>query len=266
MNTTDTSIGKPEWISTPTEASAALAEIKKYPVAGYDSEFDGVNIASESCVGKSKLDVFSIAIPTSRRNPLGYFEPKGFVFDAPLINEDCVKSYLENPSYSKTIHNRPVDEHTAFNAGVRIRGGVCTLSLARFLYPERANLPRGNYDLDSLCRWRVSLGKTEGFDELLGYDDYVPYTVDVPKRFCLTCESFDCRKKKAPHDIKQERLATVTRKRLVRKILPLVEIRPGHPLFERYLTYASVDAELALILYQMMLVDGQRERFYPWGF
>lgn len=259
-------MGETTWVASEQDAAKAMAAIRAYDVAGYDSEFEGVDLSTQSCVGRSRLDVFSIAIPSGPLTPLGYNAPQSWVFEGQLILSPAVRGYLEDGSFRKVIHNRPVDEHTARNAGVRIRGGLCTLNMARWIYPERANLVKGNFDLDSLCRWRVDLGKTEDFDDLLGYDDYVPYTVEVPKKFCAACESFDCRKKRAPHDNKSERLTEVTRTKRTRKIRELSTIRPGHELFARYLAYAAADAELALILYQMMLQDGRKERPYPWGF
>lgn|SRR5512139_290814 len=255
----------PVWVASERDAEDAIQQIRQHPFAGYDSEFDGVDISHESCVGRSRIDVFSIAVPTETLNPVGYHEPKSWVFDGPLLVSAAVREYLEDGSKRKVIHNRPVDEHTARNAGVRIRGGLCTLNMARFIYPERANLPRGNFDLDSLCRWRVGRGKTEDFDELFGYDDYEPFDTTAEANFCVACQDFGCRKKKAPHDNKQLRPRTVTRNRKVRRVRPLSEVRPGHHLFARYLDYAAVDAELASILYEMLLIDGQRERPYPWG-
>ena len=256
------------WIATESDAAVAIQAIREHPVCGYDSEFDGVDIGSQSCVGRSRLDVFSIAVPTTKRNPIEYYEPTSWVFEGALIGVPAVRDFLEDGRFRKVIHNRTVDEHTARNAGVRIRGGLCTLNMARWIYPERSSLPCGNFDLDSLCKWRVGFGKTEDFDDLLGYDDTVPYTAEVSKRFCLACQSSDCRKKKAPHDIREERLVEVTRTKIVRKIRALSTIRPdgaGASLFPRYLAYAAADAELALILYECMLMDGQKERPYPWG-
>lgn len=251
-------------------AAHAISLISAHPYCGYDSEFYGVDIAHESCVGRSILDVFSIATETGHLHSLGYREPTSWVFDGRLINCGPVRAYLEDPSYRKVIHNRPVDEHTAYNAGVRIRGGLCTLNMARFVYPERANLARGNYDLDSICQWRVGRGKAESFDELFGYDAYEPFQVEAEKKWCPFCaelgDGFACKKKKAPHDSKLVRSTIVTRQRRVRRHIQLSDVRPGHPLFERYLRYAAVDAELAVILYQMLLIDGRKERDYPWGF
>lgn len=253
------------WVGTEAEADRAIQAIRGHETAGYDSEFYGVDLDSESCVGRSKVDVFSIAVPTSTLKPLGYYEPTAWVFEGGLITTSSVRSYLEDPGYRKVIHNRPVDEHSARNAGVRIRGGLCTLNMARFVYPERANLPRGNYDLDSICRWRVDRGKTESFDGLFGYDAYEPFTAEAPANFCLACSDFGCKKKKAPHDNKVVQIRSVTRQKKVRRHVHLPDVRPGHELFERYLEYAAVDAVLAYILYSMMLIDAQKERDYPWG-
>lgn len=258
-------MAEPVWIATESDAVAAISAIREHPVCGYDSEFDGVDISSQSCVGRSRLDVFSIAVPTAVLNPIGYYVPTSWVFEGRLCTIPAVQGYLEDGAFRKVIHNRTVDEHTARNAGVRIRGGLCTLNMARWIYPERANLVRGNFDLDSLSRWRFDLGKTEDFDEFLGYDRYEPYETEVVKKACVACDSADCRKKKSPHDIRMERVVKVVRQKRVRDHHDLRGIRPGHELFHRYLYYAAVDAELALILYQMMLIDGQKERPYPWG-
>jgi hypothetical protein len=254
----------PTWVDNGKDADTAMEQILEAAVCGYDSEFYGVDISEESCVGRSILDVFSIAIPTERTTPLGYKIPRSWVFDSGLIHHPSVKAFIESPDWRKVVHNLPVDSHTARNAGVRLRGGLDTLNQARWVYPERACLPKGNYDLDSLCKWRVGFGKTEDFDEFLGYYVDEPYLDRVEKKFCLECMA-PCRKKKPPHDQKFLEWTTVTRTRKVRKIEDISLIRPGHPKFGRYLAYAAADAELALILWQMMQIDGQKERVYPYG-
>jgi hypothetical protein len=135
--------------------------------------------------------------------------------------------------------------------------------MARFLYPWRSQLLSGNFDLDSLCVWRVGFGKTEDFNEFLGYDALEEHTSEETRQLCA-CGEIGCRKRKAPHDEKSPVLAAVTRTKKVRRITPLVDITPAHPLWARYLAYAASDAELALILYQMMLIDGEKERPFPW--
>lgn len=237
-----------------------------YGGVGYDSEFYGCDITEESPVGKAKVDVFSIAIPGTQLDARGFTPCSNFVFEGRLLQEARIHAFLESPEIPKFIHNQPVDAHAAANHGVVIRGGVNTLSMARFVYPERANLPRGNYDLDSLCLWKLGFGKTEDFDTLLGYDDWEPYEEEVTKKRC-ECGKLGCRKKKGSHGRKMDELVVVTRQKKVRRIRPLPEVRPGGPaghLFDRYLVYAAADAELAVALHQVMLRDARKERRYPW--
>lgn len=256
------------WVDTAGGATLACAEIARHPVVGYDSEFYGVDLSHESCVGRAVVDVFSFAVPSGALNALGFHEPRSWVFDAPLLLHPDVRTILENPGQVKAIHNMPVDAHAAANVGVHIRGGVNTLDMARWIYPERANLIRGNFDLNSLCEWRVGRGKTEDFADFLMYDALEPVTEEVVKNYCQGCHSFDCRKKKEPHDWKMPMPTVVTRQKKVRRAVHLPDVRPGGPyagLFDRYVRYAAVDAELALIIYEMMLRDGRKERRYPWG-
>lgn len=254
-----------KWCPDEATINTALDEIEQHKVVGYDSEFDGVNILHESTVGRAKVHVFSLATPSNVITALNYRVPNSWVFPAVAFHYPRMKTLLENPDVKKPIHNQPVDSHAAYNAGVTLRGCINTLAMARFLYPWRSQLLSGNFDLDSLCNWRVGFGKTEDFDSFLGYDAQEEFTSEETRQLCA-CGIVGCRKRKAPHDEKSPILATVTRTRKVRRIIPLVDLKPGHPLWERYLAYAASDAELAFILYQMMLIDGEKERPYPWTF
>lgn len=256
---------KAVWVGPEQEShvNSILEYVRGFGMCGYDTEFYGVDVSSESCVGKAIVDVFSISVLSGDKTALGFRKPESWVFDGALLQHPAVKSFLEDPSVVKPIHNQPVDSHSTANHGVFIKGGVNTLAMARWLYPERANTFRG-FDLDALCRWRIGYGKTEDFDELFGYDEQEAYECDTEKNFCLVCESFDCRKKKG-HE-KERRPTKVIRHKKVRRHIPLNTVRPGHVLFDRYRIYSAADAELAAILYVMMLEDGaKQERWYPWG-
>lgn len=258
----------PTWVENSNDADVALVEILKYPVVGYDSEFDQVDILHESCVAKSRLDVFSIAVPSGPLTGEGYRKTRTWVFDSPLIRYAPIKAWLEDPDFTKCIHNAPVDVHTARNAGVSIKGYLNTLSLARWVYPWRAALISGNFDLDSLAKWRIGHGKTQDFDEFLGYDAYEDYEDEFYKKRCLGCGEVGCRKRKAPHDAKEEVLVREVRQRKVRRIRPLQMVRRNGEhadIFDQYIEYAAADADLAMIMYDMMMLDGKQERYYPWS-
>jgi hypothetical protein len=257
----------PIWVDSGLDAENVVQILQQHKISGYDSEFDNVDVSSESCVGKSRLDVFSISVPTADIAPLGYPKTISWVFDGWLINYPSIKEWLENPEYTKCIHNAPVDYHTARNSGVVIRGILNTLSMARWVYPERAALIRGNYDLDSLCKWRCGIGKTLDFSDIFIYDAEEEYEGEFIKKRCLGCGVIGCRKRKEPHDRKEEVLVRETRTRTVKRVRPLSMVRRNGEyshLFEDYVEYAATDSDLSLIIYYLMMEDGKQERYYPW--
>lgn len=238
-----------------------MAEIRQYSIAGLDTEFDGVDLRTQSCVGLSKCHVFSVAVPSGPLLPRGFNEAKSWVFAAPLLASPAVKGWLEDAAYTKAVHNQPVDAHTLRNGGVRLRGAENTLAMARWWWPHRAKFE--GFDLDSLGKDYCGVGKTESFDELLGYDavEYRPRA--VWKKRCA-CGQLSCMKKKPPHDVKEPEEVVVDQPFKVRRHVPLSDLGPGTPLWARYLAYAAWDAVLALWIYQLMLREGARERPYPW--
>lgn len=250
------------WVSTPEQAACILTALREHALWGFDTEFDNVDISTQSTVARSRMDVFSIAIPDGPLVPGGWNLCSTFVLDAGLAHYPPLRELLEDPKYVKCVHNQPVDAHTLRNAGVSLRGGINTLSLARWLYPERSNLIRGNFDLHSLSLWRLGRGKTDDFDEMFGYDHFEPHESWQARQWCLACDATGCRKKLG-HP-KESRQVSVISERKSRRTLPLSAVRPGHPMWERYLVYAAADADLALNLYQCMVRDGRKERPMPW--
>lgn len=107
-------------------------------------------------------------------------------------------------------------------------------------------------------------GKTEDFNEFLGYWGIEPAEHDVYLNRC-SCGELRCKKRTGIHAEKIRELVRETYQRRVRKILPLEKLDESHELWARYLAYAASDAELALSLYQLMLRDGREERPYPWA-
>ena len=251
----------PIWVATSADADRALQDILAHPVCGFDTEFYGCDITSESPVGTAKVHVFSVAAPTGPLLPRGYHEATAWVFDGSLLGHQPVRDWLEDPFWSKAIHNQPVDAHACRNAGVCIRGGVNTLAMARFWYPERAMNGRG-FDLDGLGQDMCGQGKTEDFRDLLGYEVTEEYPVESYKQAC-SCGVLGCRKKIGHEKGRWESVWT-TRKRKVKKLLSLTDLHPGHELWARYQAYAAWDAVLALWVWELMVRDN-RERSYPWA-
>lgn len=251
----------PVYIETTQKAADAISEISSYDYTGLDTEFYGCDIRTESPVGRTTCHVFSVATPSGPLLPRGFHAASSYVFAGGLLSYGPVKDWLEDERRRKAVHNQPVDHHTIRNHGVRLRGAINTLEMARFTWPHRAKFE--GFDLDSLGRDYCGAGKTESFDGLLGYDSNEEYQVEVERKLC-TCGVVGCRKRKVPHSFERTVTEVVTRSRKVRRHLELTTLHTAHDLWPRYLNYAAWDAVLALWLYEIMLREGEKERPYPW--
>jgi hypothetical protein len=252
----------PLYIQSEKETDDAIAEIRAYPYCGLDTEFEGVGIGHESCVGKARLHVCSVAIPSGPLLPRGFNAADSYVFSRGCLSFRSLKEWLEDDTRAKAVHNQPVDSHSIRNCGVQLRGGRNTLAMARWWWPERAK--REGFDLDSLGKDFCGAGKTESFDELLGYDDHELVRVQAERKRC-GCGVLGCRKRLDGHSVKTPEMVEVELKKRVRRHISLFSLSPAHPLWGQYLNYAAWDAVLALWLYQLMMRDGERERPYPWA-
>jgi hypothetical protein len=256
----------PIYISSEKETDEAIVEIRAHPYCGIDTEFEGVDIGSQSCVGNARLHVLSVATPSGPLLPRGFHDATSYVFARDCLSFSSLKEWLEDDTRTKAVHNQPVDSHSIRNCGVQLRGGRNTLAMARWWWPERAK--REGFDLDSLGKDFCGAGKTESFDELLGYDDYEVRQHEVTKQRCA-CGVLGCRKRitgkdGVSHDVKTPELVVAEYRAKVRRHISLFSFSPAHPLWQRYLNYAAWDAVLALWLYELMMRDGARERPYPW--
>lgn len=253
--------GSPIWVDSSPQAEEAMARIRAWPHAGFDTEFTGCDITEESPVRRAVCYSFQVAVPDGPLTPRGYNEATNWVFAGHLLTEPCVQDWLEDPAYTKCAHNQPVESHVCRNHGVLLRGGCNTLDMARWWYPERAK--REGFDLDGMGEFLCGVGKTESFSDLLGYTVEEYREVEVTKKRCA-CGELGCTKKKAPHDVKTPEQVWVARPHKVKKLIPLTDLSPTHRLWARFLDYAARDALLALWIWQIMMRDGRRARPYPW--
>lgn len=250
------------YIQTIGEADEALGQITASEFSGLDTEFYGVDITCESPVGRSICHVFSVAVPESTLHPMGYHHTKSWVFAADLLQYTPIKRWLEDARYTKCVQNQPVDDHTLANHGVHLQGGLNTLEFARFVLPGRAR-GRG-FDLDGLGQDLLGAGKSESFDELLGYDDTEPYEADELRKRC-ECGILSCRKRTFGHLSRRPERVLVSRTRKVRRHVLLADLHEGHPLWARYLAYAARDAVVAFNVYEVLRRLAEEQRPYPWS-
>jgi DNA polymerase I-like protein with 3'-5' exonuclease and polymerase domains len=229
-----------------------LQHLEQQEVVGIDSEFEGVDFSNgDSCVGKARVDVWSIAWFDDGYNARGYNTADGVVLPAEAL--PYFKDYLENPKYKKVAHNSSVDVHAMYNSGVDLQGVVNTLTLARWVLPGRIS-----YSLENLCTDYLGVGKSDSFEDIFSYTIYEDVVKSRKVRMC-SCGEVGCRKRKG-HD-KIDSVEEYSKpKKAGTGYVPLSAVRPGHSLWERYLEYARVDAIRALELYDYLsTVDWQTE-------
>ncbi len=242
---------------------SALARARdRRDAVGFDTEFYGVDIGSQSCYGLARLHLISVAVKRYPHvlSPRGYMVADAAVLPATALED--LKGWLEDPEAVKVIHNAPVDIHTVNNAGVSIGGSINSLSLARWAWPERA---RGaGFTLDALGRDLLGVGKTEDFRELF-QEDYVEMRSTWRKETRCECGAVPCRRRQTTsgHNRIEEMVETV-HERPARRPVPLQSVGPGHPLWERTLRYSAQDAVLALGVYDLAQTALKVKRDIPW--
>lgn len=232
-------------------------------VCGLDSEFYGVDFAKkQSCCLNAKIHVWSLAVyadGADAYSPRGYRKAKGCVLPADSIL--FFKDFLEDETFIKAAHNSNVDVHAFYNHGVDVLGIVNTLSLSRWLRPGRMFQRVGHeivkrkkpYSLESMATDELGVGKADDYNDMFRFEKMVE-KVTVEDLIICRCGALKCKSKGYPH-IKDK---AITRK-ITKMVpgtgedkydyIPLTDVVEGHELWERFLTYAKMDAVRALELY-----------------
>lgn len=260
-------------------AAALWRQAERGRPAGLDSEFYNVAIRSQSCVARSRLHLWSVAINRwpLQLHPRGYYLADAAVLGADALEHAGLRQWLESDT-PKCIHNLPVDAHTFANSGIVVGGAINTLARARFVYPERARgypEPPG-FDLDGLGADILGIGKTEdGWvtedwwrkhgrpkDPAVFVRIIEEQVVRRERAKVCSCGVEKCRKRKGHERPVRECVETV---RKWGGYIPLEEVVPGHERWERAVAYAARDAVLALYLNDRMDREMQKEVPFPWA-
>lgn len=213
----------------------------KEPI-GLDSEFTDVDFDSgDNCVGRAKLDVWSIALGTGELHPRGYETARGYVL--PRESLATFKDLLEDESIIKAAHNSTVDVHTFFNDGVDVRGVVDTLHLCRFAYPGRFK-----YGLDVLSREFLDESKFMSFNDLCSVPAFKTKQVKIKK---CACGEDGCRKRKASGGLSHDKYVIIEDVDVEHgtTTIPISDITHTSLRWNDKVEYAGQDAVLALELY-----------------
>lgn len=233
-------------------------------VVGFDTEFDGVDVRTQGCAARADLQLLSFALRLNpvQLSPRGYYLTRAWVVPREGVSQG-LHAWLESDA-PKAIHNAGVDAHSCHGAGIRLGGAINTLDLARFAWPERAR-GRG-FTLDALGEDFLGAGKADTFYEVFTeqYTETMVEFKEVTERVC-SCGTPGCRLRKGHEKQTVVRKVEKTRDVVRGRRIPLREVRPGHPRFERALAYSARDAVLALGVYDLaQLALARTKRWLPW--
>jgi hypothetical protein len=218
---------------------------------GLDTEFYGLDIRKESCVRRAKIHVWSIGLRSGVFDARGYTKAVGFVLPAAALNHVGLREVLEDASITKAVHNQPVDAHALHNHGIELRGGINTLGLARWMWPEMNKVP--GYTLKSLMVTKLGRDIVCTFKQLLSYDRtelVVGYR--KVKTNVYSCGTPGCRKRNHHTKTVQLDLLERVREKVVHDTYPLEAIVPGHERWELLVEYAGEDAIAALEMLELL--------------
>ena len=231
------------------EAWEALAgAMRAAKVVGLDSEFYGLDVRKESCVARARVHVWSVAVRTAKRSPLGFSVAVGWVLPAAALLHPALRSVLEDQTIRKCVHNQPVDDHAFHNHGIDLRGCVNTLGLSRWHWPWLVS--GGGFGLKNLMSIKLRRPPIAEFKDVV--NDVRQIEVRKLKqvtRGACSCGAEGCRKRKpAEAHVKSkvtsaEEVVTVKDEKFQH---PLESIAPGHPRWELLVRYAAEDAVAAL--------------------
>jgi hypothetical protein len=231
--------------------AAALRASESGLGIGLDTEFYGVEVGKESTVARSRLHLLSIAVPRipTQLHPRGYSVSDAAVFTREALLHPGLRDLLQNPNIKKAVHNLPVDAHTLENEGIALGGGINTLTLARYCWPERARGP--GFTLDSLGIDLLGSGKLESFSDVFS-EVITEYKIRTKRVTHCECGASSCRKRAiTPGHRRLERIDETKIPKEVTREIPLESVLPGHPRWPRALAYSAQDAVLALAIYDL---------------
>lgn len=252
----------PFYADTSEKIDKVVAALWAVDIAGLDTEFTGVEVGKQSCAARAKVHIWSVAVPKKKITPRGVRESEAAVLPSWALQYAPMKAWLESDA-KKAVHNLPVDYH-AINSGlVCLNGGINTLSLARWAWPDRA---RGaGFSLDSLGMDILGEGKISSFSEIFK-ETYMDYIIRTKRITYCECGAVPCRKRiTTPGHRRFERIEETKIEKPSEREIPLDSVVPGHQKWPEALAYAAQDAILALGVYDAATrVLDSTTRDIPW--
>ena len=266
-----------KYLTTPKQWDRLVVICREKGVIGVDTEFYGLDPSKQSCVGRARIHVWSIAVRTGELDARGYTDCVGWMLPAAALLYPPLIALLEDKDVKKELHNEAVDKHAFRNHGIKLKGARDTLSYVKWMMPHLINLP-GRFKLKNLMNVMLHRDPVCSFKELVSDVRVVqnPYQVKRKSKGC-SCGLPKCKKRKAEatpnakgelifefHEKKTtEYFETRYREKNEKFKWSLPEIIPGHPRFELLTDYAIEDAIAAL---QVAEIAAEQKDPAPWPY
>ncbi len=257
-----------DYLTTPKQWDRLVEIVRRAGVCGTDTEYYGLDSNNQSCVGRARIHVWSIAVRTPRMGPMGFRLCCGWCLSGAALDYPPIKALLEDPSIRKEVHNQSVDHHAFANHGIRLKGARNTLGLVRWTHPHLVNSP-GRFKLKALMSSLLGREPISTFAAVVSDER----TIQVPKlrrrklKGC-SCGVVGCRARKPAGGVVHDKwtrveVETVHRDKREKFKYPLEDIVPGHKRWDLLVRYSIEDSVAAL---QLAEVCDEARNPAPWPY
>ena len=241
---------EPGYLDQPKQWDELVGVLRAAGEFGLDTEFSGVELGSESPVGRARVHVWSVAVRSKRMGALGYRPGVGFCLPAAALLHPGLRALLGDPTVEKDVHNQSVDQHALAEHGITLRGAINTLGYVRWRMPWLINQP-GRFKLKALMWSLLGRQPVATFAEVMADTRVELRSKWKTRKHTVThcsCGVEGCRKRKghAKRAESWEEQEEVVSEHTVKFEWDLPQIVPGHPRWELLVRYAIDDAVAAI--------------------
>jgi len=265
-----------DYLYKPSQWDKMVSLVRRAGVCGLDTEFYAVDPSKQSCVGRARIHVWSVAIRTTQMGPRGYTLCRGWCLPGVALDYAPIRELLEDSSIRKEIHNQPVDHHSLKNHGINLKGARNTLSYIKWQMPGLINTP-GRFKLKALMTSLLGREPITTFKALVSDTRMIQVPKQVKRKLKgCSCGVPKCKKRKPTRELvggvkevllhdkwTRQETETIYREKKQKFKHLLESITPGHERWKLLVEYAIEDAVAALQIAE--IADEQKDPA-PWPY